>query len=420
MFELLATIRKPAAWLAGLFTLLALSACDTAGLMPAGPAVSGGTVQVALLLPGADNPTTATGLPAMAAAPAATAQPGAAADTASPGLSADAYLARNLENAARLAIADLNGVQVNLKVYHTGSDPAQAAAAATQAVNEGAKIILGPLYAEAANAAGRAVAGRGVNVLAFSNNAAIAGGNVFILGSTFGNTANRLVTYAMASGTTSFLVVHGNDIQGNTGSSAIANAISANGGTMLGDQGYPLTQAAILGAARGIADAVKSSGAQAVFLTGSINSDLPIIATALPERGVDPATTRYIGLTRWDAAPQALALPGLQGGIFAEPDPQMTSLFSSRYTTAYGSAPHPLASLAYDGIAAIGALVASGMSDPLGRAALTQPQGFQGTAGIFRFLPDGTNERGLAVAQVQNNQVVIVDPAPRSFVGLIN
>ena len=96
---------------------------------------------------------------------------------------------------------------------------------------------------------------------------------------------------------------------------------------------------------------------------------------------------------------------------------QRTAQFRSRFEAANGTAPHALAGLAYDGIAAIGALAAQGRPGGLSRAALTQGQGFQGTAGIFRLLPNGTNQRGLAVATVRNNQVVIVDPAPSSFAG---
>ena len=70
---------------------------------------------------------------------------------------------------------------------------------------------------------------------------------------------------------------------------------------------------------------------------------------------------------------------------------------------------------AYDGIAAIGALVKSGRPDALGRAALTQPSGFVGVNGIFRLRPDGSNERGLAVAEIRNGQAVVIDAAPRSF-----
>ena len=184
-----------------------------------------------------------------------------------------------------------------------------------------------------------------------------------------------------------------------------------------GVQSYAFSQDGIFQAAGPIAAAVSTTGAEAVFVTGGVNADLPILATALPDRGFNPGATPLIGLTRWNAAPQALSLPGLQGGYFALPDQGMTAGFESRYTATYGEAPHPLAGLAYDGIAAVGALVADGNRAALTRSALTQRSGFQGTSGIFRLLPNGTNERGLAVAQIRNNQVVIVDPAPRSFGG---
>lgn len=327
----------------------------------------------------------------------------------------DGFLAQNLENAARLAIADLQGVTIDLRVYDTGADAAQAAAAASRAVDEGAKIILGPLFAEAANAAGIAVRSRGVNVLAFSNNTSIAGGNVFVLGATFENTAKRLAAYAASTGFDRIMVVHGDDVPGAIGRDAVVQAIVKSGATLAGVESYPLSQQGILDASSLIAENATANGATAMFLTAGANADLPIVATVLPEHGINPATVRYIGLTRWDVTPQALSLPGLQGGIFAMPDTSVSNQFDARYAAAFGGLPHPLAGLAYDGIAAIGALVAAGNRDALTVSALTQPQGFQGTAGIFRLLPDGTNERGLAVAQIQNNQVVIVDPAPRSF-----
>ena len=119
----------------------------------------------------------------------------------------DALLAQSLENAARLAIADLNGVQIDLRIYDTAGNPQQAATAATTAINDGARVILGPVYAEAANAAALAAAQRNVNVLAFSNNTAIAGGNVFILGPTFDNTARRLAGYAARQGKGNMVIV---------------------------------------------------------------------------------------------------------------------------------------------------------------------------------------------------------------------
>jgi len=331
------------------------------------------------------------------------------------GQPSDTLIARNLENAARMAVADLQGARIDLRVYATAGNPATAAGAATTAIADGAKIILGPLFAEEANAVGLATAGTGINILALSNNTTIAGGNVFILGPTFRNTANRLVRYGRGLGIDRYMIAHSNDLQGNLGRDAISAAVGANGGTIAGVQGYDLSQSAILSAAPGIVATANAGGAQAVFTTAGVNADLPILVTALPEAGLNTTTTRFVGLTRWNALPQALELPGLQGGLFTIPDQAAVQAFESRYAAAYGEPPHPLAGLAYDGIAAIGALVAQGNPGALGRSGLTQSQGFQGTGGIFRLLPDGTNERGLAVAEVRNRAVAILDPAPRSF-----
>ena len=333
------------------------------------------------------------------------------------GQGSDDFLAQNFENAARLAIADLDGAQIELRVYNTGGDPAVAAEAARSAVSEGAQIILGPLFAEAANAVGVAVAGNNVNVLAFSNNPAIAGGNVFVLGQTFDNTANRLVRYASRQGVSRYAVVHGDDVGGQVGRDAITSAVQNNGGQVVTVESYVLSQQGIFGATRRIVSSVRSSGAQAIFTTAGANADLPIVATALPDAGLNTETTRFIGLTRWDTVPQMLALPGLDGGLFALPDQSTATLFQNRYSATYGETPHPLSSIAYDGIAAIGALIASGSDQALTKAALTTPQGFRGTSGAFRLLPSGLNERALAVATIQDNQVVILDSAPRSFGG---
>jgi ABC-type branched-subunit amino acid transport system substrate-binding protein len=338
-----------------------------------------------------------------------------------PGASAQAsdnQLAQNFENAARLAIADLRGSTIELRVYNTaGGNPQQAALAATRAVDDGAKIIIGPLFGEAANAAGVAIAGRDVNVLSFSNNSAFAGGNVFILGATFDNTAERLVQYATRQGIGRYMVLHGENLSGNVGRDAITAAVRNSGGRVVGVESYPLSQQGIFSSTRRIVSNVQSSGAQAVFTTAGANADLPIIATALPDAGMSIVRSPFIGLTRWDTLPQLVALPGLEGGLFTVPDQNTATLFANRYAATYGTLPHPLAGLAYDGIAAIGALAAAGNTDALTKEALTQPQGFRGTDGVFRLLPNGLNQRGLAVATIRDNQVIILEQAPTSFGG---
>ncbi len=366
---------------------LALSGCVASSPGPTPPA-NGGSVQVALLVPSGS------------------------------GQSQDELFGQNLENSARLAMADLSGVNIDLRVYKTGGSPAKAAALAKQAVDEGAQVILGPFYSEEANAAGVAVANSGVNVLAFSNNAAIAGGNVFVLGQTFDNTARRLARFAVKNGKSKVLIVHDRNVAGEVGKAAIERGVSAAGGSVVGVTSYEFSQNGIVQAASGIVSTARSSGATALFLTADTAGALPLLSQLLVDNGIDKSTTQFIGLTRWDIPPATLALPGVQGGWFAMPDPGLQAQFRARYEGAYGSQPVPVAALAYDGIAAIGALANRARDDaPLSKGDLTQSAGFAGVSGIFRLLPNGTNERGLAVATIRTNQVVVIDAAPRSFGG---
>ncbi len=328
-----------------------------------------------------------------------------------------ATLAASFENAARLAASDLAGIEIDLRVYDTGGNPAQAASAAGLAVNDGAKIIIGPLFAESAAAAGLAVANRGVNVLTFSNNPSVAGGNVFLLGSTFQSSADRLVGHAVRNGGGSILIAQGNSSAEESASAAIQRAIASQGGNLAGISTFELNQQAVINAVPEIAGQVDTTGAASIFMTSGNDGAVPFLAELLPENGVDPANTQFVGMTRLDVPTSALTVGGLQGAWFALPDPGLSEQFRARYQAAFGDVPHPLAGLAYDGIAAIGALASTGQSDALGTVALTSPAGFAGVNGIFRFLPNGTNERGLAVAQIQDQQVVIIDPAPRSFGG---
>ncbi len=388
MLSFLISARKSLTRAATVAAAMALTACQPGTIGGGGPTIdTSAPVPVALLVP------------------------------SNSGSAGDDVLARSLENAAKLAIADLGNIKIDLRIYSTGGKPAGAQAAAIRAVDEGAKIILGPVFAQNANAAGVAVAARGINVLSFSNNTDIAGGNVFVLGPTFQNTANRLASYAVSQGKRNILVVNDRTAAGEAGRLAIERGVGNAGGSVVGRVGYEFSQNGIVMAGPQIAAQVRSTNAQAVFMTADTAGALPLLTQMLRDNRIDPSVAQFIGLTRWDIPSQTLALPGVQGGWFAMPDPALYQQYQSRYQAAYGTAPHPISGLAYDGIAAIGALVKAGNSGALTAEALTHSSGFVGVNGIFRLHADGTNERGLAIAQISNSQVVIINAAPRHFGG---
>jgi ABC-type branched-subunit amino acid transport system substrate-binding protein len=330
---------------------------------------------------------------------------------------ADAGLAQSLEDAARLAMADIGSVQVDLRVYDTGGRSDRAAGQAVTAVNDGAQIILGPVFADSVRAVRAAIGSSGVTVLAFSNNPSVAGGNVFILGNTFDTAARRLAGHAARQGKRRILVVHERTEAGVLGQRAIERAVAPTQSGIAGSVAFDFSQQGVVGAVPRIAETARASGADSVFFTSNTVGALPMLLELLPQNGAGPDRYQYLGLTRWDVPADALGLPGAQGAWFTMPDPGVSARFDARFRSAYGQAPHAIAGLAYDGIAAIGASVASGRPDALGRGAMTRSQGFPGATGPVRLMPDGTNERGLAVAQIRGGRVVIIDAAPRGFSG---
>lgn len=366
---------------------LIVSACD---VVPAvGPATGGASrpAVVALMLPGGD------------------------------GDSGRQILARELENGARMALVDLQGVEIDLRVYQVGVDPNRAASQTAQAINDGAQIILGPLHANVARAVGPVAAQAGVNVMSFSNTPDVAGGNVFLLGPTFENTATRLLGYAAAQGRGRVMVVSEQTPAGQSAEQAIQAAALRTAASVVATQSYAFSQQGIAQALPRIAQTARSSGAQSVLMTAGSEGALPLLAEMLPQNGVSRDDFKYMGLTRWDIPSATLQLPGLQGGWFALPDPGLSGQFEQRYRAAYEATPSPVAGLAYDAVAAVGTLMRRGGRTPFTAEAIRQPAGFVGVNGIFRFRADGTNERGLAVAEIRDQRVRVLSPAPRSFSG---
>lgn len=364
--------------------VVALVACDPAALSGGGSGASG-RIAVAVLVPsGAEDANVAS-------------------------------LGQDLANAARLAAGDLEGVEIDLRVYDTTGQPDRAGQVAQQAIADGAQVIVGPLYSESANAAGLAARQAGVPVLSFSNDIAVAGGNVFVLGLTFDTIAGRLLEYARRQGKSSVLVVHGETERERVGRDAILRAAQQNGLQVTSSVGFAMSQEGVVDAAPRVVQQAQSSGADLLFLTSDTDRALPIVAQLLPDNGLPPDAIQYVGLTRWDVPAAAVALPGLQGGWFALPDTAAVSRFQARYLAAYGTAPHPIAGLGYDAVAAVGALIGAGRG--VTPETLVQSRGFAGASGAFRLLQDGSNQRALSVVTIRDRIVQVLEPAPGSFGG---
>ena len=119
---------------------------------------------------------------------------------------------------------------------------------------------------------------------------------------------------------------------------------------------------------------------------------------ALAAAGIDNRVRTIIGTGVWDV-PGIGSDAMLRGAWYAAPDPARRADFERKFVATYGRPPHRLATLAYDAVALAGHLARLKPGGDFSAEAITNPNGWSGVDGIFRFLPDGRTERALAVSR---------------------
>lgn len=344
-----------------------------------------------------------------------------------------AGLGRALLDAAQMALFDLADDRLALLPRDTEGQPEKAAAVAQQAMAEGAQIIIGPLFANEAAAVGPLARERGVKVLSFSTDRSVAGNGVFLLGFTPDQQVERVIGFARTRGMTRFALLAPDSAYGNAVAQATDLATRQTGGQLLRQDRYPGDTADLTPVVRRFATGLRalpprSTEEPAPAETAESHLARPVDAVLLPEGGarlralapllpyfdIDPRTVRFLGTGLWEDAGLG-SEPALVGGWYAAPAPEGFAEFSRRFEQAFGRRPVRLASLAYDTTALVGILARREDPAPFSDAALTNPDGFAGYDGIFRFLPDGLVQRGLAVLEVQRRGSRVIDPAPASF-----
>src|SRR5581483_5119977 len=314
--------------------------------------------------------------------------------------------AQSMKNAAEMALAEFQNPNIQILIKDDGGSPSGAQAGAQQAVDEGAEILLGPLFATSVPAVAQVARTRGISVIAFSTDSSVAGRGVYLLSFLPESDVSRIVEYSASIGKKSFAALLPENAYGNVVEAAFKTAVSRRGGRIVAFEKYGGDRSA---PARTVAQAL--GGADALMIADDGDS---VVATAeaLTAAGANLRNIQLLGTGLWDN-PRVFSNPNLQGGLYAAPDPSGFRAFSGRYRTRYGNEPVRTATLAYDAVALVAALARQG-GQKFSQDVLTNPSGFAGIDGLFRFRPDGTNERGLAVMRVGSTGGVAVAGSPKS------
>jgi len=319
--------------------------------------------------------------------------------------------AQSMKNAAEMALAEFKSPNIQLLVKDDGGTPQGAQAAAQQAINEGAEIIVGPLFAQSVSAVGQVARGRNIPVIAFSTDASVAARGVYLLSFLPETDVRRIVDFAISRGKRSFAALLPDNAYGTVVEAAFQQEVSRRGGRVVALEKYPLDASRMADAARRVSQAANQ--VDSIFIPDGADA-VPQVVQALTASGANLKRVQLLGTGLWDA-PRIFSTPALDGGWYAAPESTGFRNFSGRYRARYGQDPVRTATLAYDAVALVAALVKTQGPQRFSEQVLTNSSGFAGIDGVFRFRPEGPNERGLAVLRVAPAGGQVISPAPHTF-----
>ncbi len=369
----------------------------------------------------------------------------------------DAAIGRDLLDAAQMSVFELAGRDFALIPHDTQGTPAGARAAAQAAIDDGAQLILGPLFATSVQAVAPIARGRSVNVISFSNTREVAGNGIYVMGFLPRPQIARAVRFGIAQGLARFAAAAPSSAYGTAMVQELADAVEAFGATVTRVEYYDPGAEDYSDVVRALADfdarrraldeqrralaarddevsreaLRRLEGRDTIgdvdydaLLVPAAGQELLKLAPLLPFFDIDTARVRLIGTWQWDVEGIGVE-PALLGAWFAAPPRETRVGFEQQFETLYGRRPNRLSTLAFDAtaLAAVVALQAGPIPnrrEAFSREKLTAPNGFAGIDGVFRILPSGEVERGLAVLQVARDGARVIDPAPTSFETPIN
>jgi len=320
----------------------------------------------------------------------------------------DADVGQSIANATELALADTRATNIRMVTYDTGLG---VAAATKRAIADGNKVILGPLRGDHVVEAAAVARPAGIPIISFSNDVGVAGRNVFLLGHLPNQSIERVVRYAKTQGYSRFAGIVSANVYGQRAQSNLTSAVRSAGGTLVSIQETDGTAGSADTAARRL---MQLGEVDAVLIAESGRAALTTVP-ALRRNGLRNA--KILGTDLWNIDGSLAGNASMYGAWFASVSDTLYAQYATKYRARFGKAPLRLSSLGYDSVLLVARVARDwrpGTKFPV--AQLTDPQGFIGVDGAFRFTASGLTDRMLEVQEIQAGKFVTVSAAPAQFV----
>jgi ABC-type branched-subunit amino acid transport system substrate-binding protein len=328
----------------------------------------------------------------------------------------------SLLNAARLAQQEVNNQNMDLIIYAIGDNNDTIITAAQRAVTDKVDLIIGPLLSPSVVTARQYTEPAGIPMLALSSDqTSVSGGFSYLLSYLPEQNVANIVNYAASQGHQKYGLFASNTPYGKRASDTFIQEVTVRKGVVTNAVYFNENAPDFYEKTKEISETeIRSTDATPTSWTSILLPDrASLIMQTLPlfsRHNINFNKILILGTGIWDD-PRILEIEELNNAVFAAPNQQTLKIFEGRYQTAYKEKPTLIASLAYDAVALASGLIRQYPNAPFSIDNLTNPNGFTGVGGIFRFRPDGLSERGLSILRIQNKKFNVVIPAPDTFSG---
>lgn len=314
---------------------------------------------------------------------------------------------QSIANATTMALLDTNAENLRITTYDTA---AGAAVAASRAISDGNRLILGPLVRDDVSAVLAQARPANVPLITFSNDAGIAGADVFVMGLVPEQSIERTVRFAIDQGARRFAALVPQGEFGQRMAAALRRTAERSGANLVAVETYGSGTSAITAAA----GRLNRQGGFDTVLIGDGPRMAVIAANELKQAGADLPS--LIGPELWSGDTTLPRTASLRGAWFSSVSDARYRQFATSYETRFGNQPYRVATLGYDAVL-LTLRVARDWTPgrPFPVQQMLDPGGFLGLDGAFRFRADGVGERVFEVREIGNGAVSVVDAAPRQF-----
>lgn len=353
----------------------------------------------------------------------------------------------HLFNAASLAMFenDLNH-NIELILVDSKDTAADAKKAFKTIIDRDIKIVIGPVFSSLVEAIERPAKHNAITAISLSNNQELVNkidedGGVFLAGMMPESEIDKIVTYAMEEGKTSFAVIAPSSQYGTIITNLVKKFVKDRDGNFIISEFYqPNSKSLDKVVERAInafilpprltskkygklskEDAISESDRiyPQVIMIPESGKNLSKIANLINQLNREEREIQLVGTSQWDDI-STLNEPNLVGAWFVAPGNEKFRSFEKTYYQSYNQFPPRISSIVYDSVSAISILIDRNQGRVPTVTDFTSyfnppKNGFEGVDGLFRFLPNGLVQRNLAVLEVEKGRFEVLEKPVEKF-----